>query len=473
MQLKNLYIKTSQIWDTRYRHRAITLVYLSLLLSIFYACDDFVEVDLPKDQLVADAVFEDVATATAALANIYSLMRDSGLATGSFALDYQMGLYSDELDFFSENADNLFYDHGILPTNTTITNWWDHTYNLIYAANSVIEGVENSVTISLEDKNQLQGEGLFIRTYLHSLLVNLYGAIPYVATTDYITNTSVSRMPVDKVYEQIIADLVLAESLLGEDITGERVRPYKDVANALLARMYLYTEQWALAENTATKVIDNFVLESDLSQVFRKNASGSIWQFKPDSETGYTNTREAEIFIIEGTNPTNNVTLTNVLIAAFEPNDQRFATWVGSVTDGIDTWYFPFKYKERAAITNSLEYSILFRLAEQYLIRAEARANLNDITGAQSDLNMIRARAGLSNTTATTTDDLVDAILQERQVELFTEKGQRWFDLLRLGKATEVLSLIKSNWADTDIILPIPESAILVNSNLLPQNEGY
>ncbi len=473
MQLKKLYKKITQTGFTKYRYKAVTLVCLPLLLCLLNACDNFVDIDLPKDQLAADAVFEDTAAATAALANIYALMRDGGLVTGSFGLDYQMGLYADELDYFSNNTDNLFYEHGILPVNTTITSWWDSSYNLIYATNAVIEGVENSTTLSIEDKNQLTGEALFIRAYLHSFLVNLYGATPYVNTTDYITNTNVSRMPVDTVYAQIIADLVLAESLLGDDVTAERVRPYKDVVNALLARMYLYTQQWTLAESTATKVISNFVLEPDLSKVFLKNASGNIWQFMPDPETGFENTREAEAFIIVGTTPTNDAPLSNTLLGAFETNDLRLNSWVGSVTDGTDTWYYAFKYKERADVTSSLEYSVLLRLAEQYLIRAEARANLNDIAGAQADVNTIRTRAGLPNTTAATTNTLIDAILQERQVELFTEKGQRWFDLKRLGKADEVLSPIKAGWQSTDVLLPIPESAILVNPNLLPQNDGY
>lgn len=120
-----------------------------------------------------------------------------------------------------------------------------------------------------------------------------------------------------------------------------------------------------------------------------------------------------------------------------------------------------------------MEYSIIFRLSEQYLIRAEARAHLDNISGAQLDLNTIRNRAGLPNTLATSMSDLLNAIIQERQVELFAEQGHRWFDLKRTGNAGTVLSAIKPNWQATDVLLPIPETELEINPNLLPQNSGY
>ena len=96
-----------------------------------------------------------------------------------------------------------------------------------------------------------------------------------------------------------------------------------------------------------------------------------------------------------------------------------------------------------------------------------------DIVGAQSDLNAIRNRAGLANTMASTQNEILDAIINERRFELFTEQGHRWFDLKRLGKADEILGQFKPNWKATDVRLPIPESELDTNPNLLPQNPGY
>ncbi|MNR31887.1 SusD family protein [compost metagenome] len=107
------------------------------------------------------------------------------------------------------------------------------------------------------------------------------------------------------------------------------------------------------------------------------------------------------------------------------------------------------------------------------MIRAEARAHLGNVSGAQTDLNKIRRRAGLSDTPADTQSELLAAILKERQVELFTELGHRWFDLKRFGLANEVLGAHKTAWNSTDILWPLPQSELLLNENLLPQNPGY
>ena len=121
-----------------------------------------------------------------------------------------------------------------------------------------------------------------------------------------------------------------------------------------------------------------------------------------------------------------------------------------------------------------MEFSKIFRLGgEQYLIRAEARAMLGNISGAQADINIVRNRAGLADTSANTAEELKAAILQERRVELFTELGNRWFDLARTGTAADVLSSIKSGWRATDLLLPIPEAELLANPNLYLQNPGY
>ena len=470
---KNIkHTKRSKGRSRKYYYGTIKLLFISFFLSFFLACDSFVEVDFPENQIAAEFVFENAETANAALANIYAQMRDGGLVSGFNGISQRIGSYSDELDGISNLPDLIeFSQNNLLATNGTVASWWNSTYNLIYATNAVIEGIENSSSLTTEDQNRFKGEALFIRAYLHSLLVELFGDIPYIIATDFVTNTTVARMPVNEVYDNIISDLISAESLLEGDVTGERVRSYKAVANALLSRLYLYTEQWELAKETADKVINAFMLEPDLSKVFLKNSSGSIWQFKPRNEG--ENTKEGQAFILVTAPPVGLLTLSSSIVNTFEPGDLRQTLWVGSITDGTDTWYYPFKYKERDITSTSLEYSVLFRLAEQYLIRAEARALLGDITGAQSDLNVIRTRAGLTNTAATTQNGLIDAILQERQLELFTEQGHRWFDLKRTGSADAILSPLKPGWNSTDILLPIPEAELLINPNLSPQNDGY
>jgi hypothetical protein len=162
-------------------------------------------------------------------------------------------------------------------------------------------------------------------------------------------------------------------------------------------------------------------------------------------------------------------------MGSIEPGDERKTNWINSLVIGSTTYYYPFKYKIKsvAAGAPKTEYSVVLRLAEQYLIRAEARANLNNLTGAQSDLNKIRNRAGLPNTIANDVAAILAAVQKERQIELLAEWGHRWFDLKRTGRIDNVLGAIKgSNWQPTDALYPIPQGELLSNSSLT-QNPGY
>ena len=116
---------------------------------------------------------------------------------------------------------------------------------------------------------------------------------------------------------------------------------------------------------------------------------------------------------------------------------------------------------------------MVLRLAEQYLIRAEARARQSNITGAQDDVNIIRKRAGLPPTTAFDQNSLITAIFHEFQIEFFSEWGHRWFNLKRSGLVDQILEIIKSpNWQPTDVLYPIPQSERQNDINLT-QNVGY
>jgi hypothetical protein len=129
---------------------------------------------------------------------------------------------------------------------------------------------------------------------------------------------------------------------------------------------------------------------------------------------------------------------------------------------------YGYKYRD---ITNGTDNVIVMRLAEMYLIRAEAEAQLNgNIQVIQDDINAIRNRAGLANTTAASYGDLKNAIEQERRIE-FTFEGHRWFDLIRTGKAIETLDKVTS---PNQLLFPIPISEINANTNPgMYQNPGY
>jgi hypothetical protein len=250
----------------------------------------------------------------------------------------------------------------------------------------------------------------------------------------------------------------------------------------------MYAEQWDSAEAQATAVISNTAYQLIApDQVFLANSMETIWALATISDVKvneygfYNNGMPAELTPPEDPATANTVlvAMNNPLLNAFEPNDTRYTNWVRSTTvkatstSPAITYYFPNKYK---SASNGVEKEIVLRLADTYLTRAEARARQDNISGAQSDLNAIRTRAGLPATTASTKDALLTAINKERQVELFTECANRYFDLKRTGTINDVMNVVApqkgTSWSSYMQLWPIPPGDIILNPNLTP-NPGY
>lgn len=450
--------------------------YVLLTVSSFMmACDNFVEVDLPESLLTGAQVFEDPNTVRAALGNIYSKLRDEGILCGKGSgAGTAFGLYSDELinyDLNGSASDNI-YNNAILASNPSVQDYWNASYHQIYCANAIIEGVDSSKGLVEKEKNIFKGEALFIRALVHFYLVNIFRKVPYITTTNTDINKSVSRNEVQYVYDLIIDDLIQSQELLSNEYTNtERTIPNRSAAMALLARVYLYNKNWAEAANSASAVLNNskYTLDDDLNSIFLKESTSTIWQFKPGSSR--SNAYEAGTYIFT-TLPPPSISLKNKLIAAFEPGDNRRQNWIGEISDQGTIYYYPHKYKQNVTTGTSLEYSVVLRLAEQYLIRSEARAHQGDLIGALQDLNTIRNKAGLGDSTAENVTTVLAAISHERQIEFFTEYGHRFFDLKRTGKLDQ-LNSSKPGWDNNDILWPLPETELLSNPALAPQNPGY
>lgn len=291
-------------------------------------------------------------------------------------------------------------------------------------------------------------------------------------------SSSLARSSASDIWSQIITDLKDAESLLPSAYAGiaiQRGRVNKYAAAALLARAYLYTKDYANAETESTKVIGatdvTYSLPS-LASAFLSTSPEIILQFS--TLYGYSTfgsgfrTASAAVNVAPPT-----YVLASGFTASFENGDQRKKVWVDSTTYNKVVYYRINKYKLNSATAGN-EYNVILRLSEQYLIRAEARAQLNtNIAGAQSDLNMVRTRAGLPNTTASTQSSLLTAIANERKVELFGEFSHRWFDLVRTGQANAIIGALKpTTWKPTAVLMPIPYTQRLINTNLT-QNQGY
>ncbi len=452
----------------------LLLLIIAALISLV-SCKKFVAINPPTTQLVSETVFAKDQTAIAAQLAIYARMEGDGLVYQQIIYP---GLSADEFTNYSTGTFSIdLATNNLTSENSIVLNLWTNYYKYIYQANAVIEGVTNSATISETVKQQLLGESRFVRAFCHYYLTSLFGDIPIVRNTDYRINSQLSRSPASEVLNFIEQDLIAAVSLLstsyldaGNLPTTEKVRPNKHTAQALLARLYLLTGQWDKAEASASAVLNgNYQLLTNLDNVFLKNSNEAIWQLQ-SVVPGYNSYPGAQLIL---TTTPNVVALDTNLVKSFVVTDKRRQQWVKSITVSSKTYYYPFKYKVRQNASTITEYSMVFRISELFLLRAEARFRLGDLNGAHADLNQIRIRAGLPALSGLSGNALMDSIIQERKFELFAEYGDRWLTLKRTSEVNNVLPLIKgSNWNPTDALYPIPLAEILKN-NQLTQNPGY
>jgi starch-binding outer membrane protein, SusD/RagB family len=492
MNRKNKHCSSIQI--------ALRGVSTSIMILCLFSCKKYAEIEPPPTGVVETNVYETNQTAISVLTGLYAKMSYPGHFSGSASLSLLTGLSADELTLFKDMTIPRYVAHfrnALGEENPTLgSEFWTPIYNYIFITNSAIEGLTNTVSLTGDVKQQLLGEAYFMRAFFYFYLVNLFGDVPLVISTDYKPNSLLGRSSKSEVYLKIIEDLTVAKNLLSGDYlngllknysssaAAERLRPTKWAASALLSRVYLYNGDYANAEIESSIVISQsslFTLSS-LNMVFLKNSKETIWQLQPVN-TG-SNTEESKTFILSAATPPTTtairpVHISSQLINSFESGDQRKNTWTGSystTSNPIVTYYFPYKYKNNTASVT--EYLVVLRLAELFLIRAEARAQQNNLSGAKDDLNLIRARAQLLPTTANDKVSIVDAIMHERQVELFTEWGYRWLDLKRTDKINSVMSVltpIKASgaiWNSHQQLYPLPWSDIESDINL-EQNPGY
>jgi starch-binding outer membrane protein, SusD/RagB family len=462
--------------------RNLTRLLILLLVVPVGACEDFISIDPPKTEIVSETVFSNDASALSAIRGIYSIMMSNQSFTNG-GLEFYTGMSSDELANFSSSPEQVqFFAPSLTPTNSIILNdFWKEGYKYVNNANAIIEGLSKSESISVDLKHQLEGEARLIRAFCHFYLVNLFGDVPYVTSTDYHINASIARQPADEVYDLVIDDLEIAYSLLSNDFkfsNNSKVQPNKATAAALLARTYLYKKDWVNAIKFSSLVIEDpvYSLETNLSDVFLGNSKEAIWQLLP--VVPEKSTAQARFFILSqdpSSSGSYGVALSDEIYNSFEPTDKRKSFWVGEYSDGTGTWRYSYKYKVSYA-TDATEYVAVIRLAELYLIRSEALAKENQLQKSIADLDIVRARAGLpliiDTNPGISQENLLLNIEQERKVELFTEWGHRWLDLKRTNRADDILTSIKISFQSTDVLYPVPESERTLNT-ALSQNSGY
>jgi len=464
--------------------KLIWLAVFSVLVATIASCKKLLQIPAnPSNEIPGSSVFADSTDIMSAIAGIYTnfgISEEEGTLLDGL-ITVCTGLSGDELVPAPTNqaADLEFYENGITNTNFNNDFLWSSGYSSIYQINVCLSGIAGNTAISPALQQQLTGELEVDRALCYFHLVNLFGPVPLVTTSDYHVSQSLPRTSVDSIYNQIITDLTSAQQLLTPNYpSAGRARPNLYVADVLLAKTCLYTGQWQNAVSAAGLVINSglYSLNPDLSTVFLDGSNEAIWQLPANSSS--TQTYEASLFI-PFSNTIPNYSLNIDLLNAFEPGDQRLQQWAAIDTVNVNgsdsTYYYPFKYKNTVASQTPVEDYMIFRLAEIYLIRAEAEAQLggSQLGGAITDLNTIRLRAGLGPYGgAVTTASVLAAIAHERQVELFCEWGNRWYDLNRTGAINTILGAEKPGWKATDSLYPVPLQELQRNPFLV-QNTGY
>ncbi len=446
--------------------RSKVLYIASALLLVTSCADVFLDLD-PENAVSDDYAIVDEKTAETALNGAYNRLKSTNYYGGG---NFVSAIYLAGNDVAWTGSLNYYKDfntHDYLADNTTVATSWNAIYKTINAANQVIDKVSALNNIGATNKNRIIGEALFIRSLAHFDLARTWGNIPIItkATVTAKDFDGVKQSSQKDVYNKVVEDLKTALPLLSS--TLNRTHATKASANALLARVYLYLEDWDKAEEYATLLINdtNYDLidyttfyttksskESILELNFTSSDKNDHWYywFAPDqggrhewgpSKTIYDLLNDPDV---GGTRKA----LVKDLSTASSPN-----------------YYVGLLYHR----TNGDDPAYLFRISEQYLIRAEARAKKQnpDIDDVLSDLDEVKGRAHAALSQATTIEQAILDIENERRVE-FPFEPHRWFDLVRTKRAGTVLGVTDTNkW-----IFPIPYNDIQADKDL-DQNEGY
>lgn len=454
------------------------------------SCEKLVEVAPPVTSTNGENVFEYTSTTISAVTGLYAAMSSATFsAVGDIrTINVYAGLYTDELSLFpSPNVNRIYQDFF---TNSLSAQkggnggqYWNLMYARIYRCNALLVGINNSINIPDGIKKQLIGEVLFVRSLCYYYLLNFYGNIPWIDGIDYTINSHVKRNNSTEILKYLVADLTKAKDSLSlnyldasllKTVNNARFRPTSYAASALLIKVLLLQEDWINAELEANRVISNsqvFSLDS-LNAVFLTTSKEAIWQLQVTSSNGATEEGNKFILPTTGASESAPLFLNPRLVAAFEKNDRRKQAWIGTAR----SYNYAFKYKVANSVGSPSEALVVFRLSEVYLNRSEARARQGKIDLSLNDLNQVRSRAWLGKVMGVAQDKLIDTILHERQVELFTEFGNRFIDLKRFNKIDLIMPSVSidkgTTWQPYFSFFPLAQSEVQANPNI-EQTPGY
>ncbi len=433
------------------------------------ACEKNIELE-PVSSLDGSGGFKTKQDVTAALLGCYNSLQSAsyvGLRYWTFA-----DMYADNIAHVGTFPSfSQVFNKQILADNVEISNMWSNVYSGINRMNTVVEAAA-----AVDDKSfnstAAIAEARLLRAFQYFNLLRYFGGgetgynksgglgVPLNVKPTLSPDDAkpVARSSEGDVWKLIGEDIDFAVQNLPNSVGVGRVN--RRVAFALKARAHLYKSEWAAAEAAADSVITkggySLLTSANYQNIFfQKGNSEAIWELVYDA----TNTSQAYFFFY----PTalggrNEISATASLRDASEATDVRKA---------VNYTSSPAAKTLKFTRADGTDNNVMVRLAEMYLIRAEARARQNKLVESLADINVIRNRAGLLDAVAVTEAGLIDAIEKERRIELAFE-GHRWFDIRRYNKLSSVgvTQPFRALW-------PIPQREVLTTQNIITQNPGY
>ncbi|MFP3591285.1 RagB/SusD family nutrient uptake outer membrane protein [Chryseobacterium sp. SIMBA_038] len=464
------------------------------ILSLFASCNnDFVDIK-PEGIVVAEDFYKTEADAMKATNAIYSFLRS--WENSGFPAQFVFGVTGDDVEKGSNPGDasfiNAYNNFSFTTSDDGVNGYWTGQWQAVQRTNQVITNVPN-IDMDTALKTRLVAEAKMLRAYFYFNLVRIYGGVPIFdgIQADYINKP---RNTAAEVYAFIVKDLTEASAILPQTYpAGQEGRVTKGGALGLLSKVYLYMKDYQKAYDVSTQVKGmGYSLDPSFNHLFRpagEFGTESVFEVNCGCSPEFGGSQYAEVQGVRNQYGWGFFTPTLALENAFEPGDIRKQFTIlreGQTTPEGDlikkgdpqagnTWnyktYVPSSLNNNACGYGSIQNIRILRFADILLINAEAANELGNTAVAITDINLVRNRAQLANTTATGQSTLRTAIWQERRVELAME-NDRFPDLVRTGQAATFLGPLGFQTGKNELF-PIPLRAITDSKGILTQNPGY